>query len=102
MGGLPGQIPAQIEVAHVAFNQADARLCLRGFLRQILRQIANMEGERSRPVISTPARAVGISTRPVPQPTSSTGPPAACAISTKNATSTRVPVGRVMVVEFRR
>ena len=37
--------------------------------------------------MSTPARAVGISTRPVPHPTSSTGLPAAVAASTKNATS---------------
>jgi hypothetical protein len=38
--------------------------------------------DKSIPVISTPARAVGINTRPVPQPTSSTGPPAFCAAST--------------------
>jgi hypothetical protein len=44
-------------------------------------------------VIATPARAVGISTRPDPQPTSSTGPLAARASSTKNWTSSRVAYG---------
>ncbi|OGF23834.1 MAG: hypothetical protein A2V63_02780 [Candidatus Eisenbacteria bacterium RBG_19FT_COMBO_70_11] len=36
----------------------------------------------SSPSMSTPASSVGSSTRPVPQPTSSTGPLARCAAAT--------------------
>ena len=60
-----------------------------GSPRRRSRHTASMRGDRSSPTTSSPARAVGMRIRPVPQPISNTGLPLVLASSTKNPTSGR-------------
>ena len=46
------------------------------------RASASIEGDTSMPTTSTPARAMAVATRPVPTPTSRTGPPVVTASAT--------------------
>ncbi len=51
--------------------------------------LASMEAERSRPTTRAPALATGMATRPVPHPSSRTGPAAFAARRCQNRTSRR-------------
>ena len=55
---------------------------------------SSIDTDRSMPTRWTPLFAMGTRIRPVPQPNSSTGPPAAAASRSQNATSRRWTVGR--------
>ena len=56
------------------------------------RSLASIASERSTPTNRSTTLATGTDRRPVPQPSSSTGPPARCAKSVQNRTSRRPTV----------
>ena len=76
---------ARTAAADVAADEAGAPPCFDRRRRRRAR--ASIGADRSTPTRRTPVVATGSSTRPVPHPSSSTGPPARCASRVQNATS---------------
>ena len=70
----PGEAATEVERRHVRLQQRHAVAHFRRLLAQLARQRASMCSARSMPATSWPARASGSSSRPVPQPSSSSGP----------------------------
>ena len=92
---------ADIEVSHVDLYKLDAVPDLLCLIREILAaHVTDMELEGSNPTISIPALAVGMSTRPVPQPNSRSRPPALASLVYKEVYILPLTVLNNVIVEL--
>ena len=74
-----GNAPVDRRVAHVAEPQVDAR---RPASSACSRATSSIPSDESTPITWIPTAAIGIAIRPVPTPSSTTGPPDRTASST--------------------
>ena len=92
----PNPSPARVEVMSPSMRRS--RPTTSGpAASAFARARASIPVDRSRPTTSNPASASGIATRPEPQPSSRTGPPACSASDRKNAMSS--PPGMTAAIE---
>ena len=87
-GGVDDGVPADRAGQRAVSRPSSKRMpgCAR-------RATANIPGEASTPITSSPCAARSAATRPGPQPTSATGLPSACAINSTKAPSSARSIG---------